>query len=361
MKPLLKAFLLVTSIVLPVVATAGNEAPDSAVFIYDQTSLTGAKPWTSGDFQNDPDEFQFAIIGDRTGGANVHETFKIAMDQINLLLPEFVINVGDVIEGYSDQKAELNAEWDGVDAMLNTLKMPFFRTPGNHDIANKTAQQVWRQRYGATHYYFVYKNTLFMVLDSEDDSRPAPPPEMKEKIELFNRLQTEDPKLAQEMLEEFMSDEAVIAGLSKPVEFRKDQLAFVEKTLKQYPDVRWTFLFLHEPAWENPSESFKSIQGLLKGRAHTFFAGHLHYYDYDDIKGVEYITMGPTGASFHHEGPGNVDHLAWVTMTENGPEIGNIAFKGIFDRKGLDPEMFGAYDRKGAEPKETDEGKPDEN
>ena len=57
--------------------------------------------------------------------------------------------------------------------------------------------------------------------------------------------------------------------------------------------------------------------------------------------------MGPAGASFHHEGPGNVDHITWVTMTEEGPEIGNIALKGLFDRRGLDTTMFGAYDRKG--------------
>jgi hypothetical protein len=36
-------------------------------------------------------------------------------------------------------------------------------------------------------------------------------------------------------------------------------------------------------------------------------------------------------------------------MTEDGPEIANIALKGVFDRKGLDPSLFGAYDRKGAE------------
>ena len=96
------------------------------------------------------------------------------------------------------------------------------------------------------------------------------------------------------------------------------------------------------------------IQELLKPRDHTFFAGHLHYYDYDNIDGREHITMGPAGASFHHEGPGNVDHIAWVTMTEDGPEIGNIALKGIFDRKGLDPDLFGAYDRKGAAPDESE-------
>jgi len=325
------------------------DARQPVVFSYDKAELPSAKPWTSEAFRNDPENFQFAIIGDRTGGANAQGTFEMAVGQLNLLQPEFVINVGDIIEGYSDEKAELHAEWDEVDAMLGRLDMPFFRTPGNHDIANQTAQQVYRERYGATHYSFVYNNTLFIVLDSEDNSRPEPPPEMKEKIELYNRLQTEDPARAQAMLAEFMSDEAVIAGLSKPVEFRDDQLAFVERTLQRHPDVRWTFLFLHEPAWENPSESFKAIQQLVQNRDHTFFAGHLHYYDYDEMDGYEHITMGPAGASFHHEGPGNVDHIMWVTMTEDGPEMGNIALKGLFDRKGLDPELFGAYDRKGAE------------
>jgi len=167
-------------------------------FSYDQKALPKAKPWTSQDFKDDPDSFQFVIIGDRTGGANVQGTFKIAMGQLNLLQPEFVINVGDLIEGYSDDKAELNAEWDESDGMLKTLEMPFFRTAGNHDIANKTAQQVWRDRHGATYYYFVYKDTLFMVLDSEDPPREAPA-DIREKLDTYNRLQTEDPEKAKAM------------------------------------------------------------------------------------------------------------------------------------------------------------------
>jgi hypothetical protein len=239
-----------------------RQARRSPVFTYDKAALPAAKPWTAKRFRNRPSNFQFAIIGDRTGGANVQDTFKIAMGQINLLQPEFVINVGDVIEGYSDEKKELHAEWDEVDAMLNTLQMPFFRTPGNHDIANKTAQQVWRERYGATHYSFVYKDVLFIVLDSEDPPREAPEG-IKEKLELYNKLQTEDPAKAQSMLKEFMTDEAVVAALGKPVEFNEKQVAWVEKTLAQNTDARWTFLFLHEPAWENASESFKTIQQLL--------------------------------------------------------------------------------------------------
>jgi len=324
--------------------TWGQEAKNG--FSYDKQRLTAAKPWTDKKFQNNTAEFHFLVIGDRTGGANVQGTFKLAMTQINLLLPEFVINVGDLIEGYSDQKAELNAEWNDADAMLNTLDMPFFRTPGNHDIANRVAQQVWKDRYGATYYHFIYKNVLFVVLDTEDPPREAPPG-MKEKLDLYNRLQTEDPAKAEAMLKEFMSDESVVAGLAKPVEFSAAQVAYLKKVLEKNKNVRWTFLFMHEPAWEKSTGNFKEIAKLLKGRNHTFFAGHLHYYDYKKINGADHITMGPTGASFHHEGPGNVDHITWVTMTKSGPQIANIALKGLFDRRGLNPETFGAYERKG--------------
>jgi len=215
--------------------TMQEKASGASAFSYETERLTQARPWTAKEFQNNPKAFQFVIVGDRTGGANVHKTFQLAVQQINLLQPEFVINVGDLVEGYSDQPAELNAEWDQVDSMLNALDAPFFRTPGNHDISNKAAQEVWLARYGATYYSFVYRNALFLVLDTEDNSRPAPPPGMKEKIELFNRLQVEDPAKAQAMLSEFMSDEAVIAGLNKPVEFSDKQVDWIKKTLEGMP------------------------------------------------------------------------------------------------------------------------------
>lgn len=344
--------LLSTGCVTSYEAGKSNPSPatSASIFSYDEVTLSGAKPWSSEDFRNNPSNFQFAIIGDRTGGANVEGTFALAMEQLNLLQPEFVINVGDIIEGYTDEKAQLNEMWDEVDSITAKLQMPFFYTIGNHDVGNAVAKDVWLERHGSDYYYFVYQDVLFLVLNSEDGSRPEPPPHMQESIETYNRLQTEDPEAAQKMLGEFMKDESVIAGLSKPVEFPEDQIAWIKETLNKHTDVRWTFLFTHEPAWENPSASFREIQALVQSRSFTWFAGHLHYYDYDLIDGHEYITMGPAGASFHQEGPGNIDHMTWITMTDEGPQIGNIALKGVFDRKGLDPDMFGAYDRKGYEP-----------
>ena len=343
-----KAFLLM-GIILQSGCSPTQSESSAAVFKYDQAALSGAKPWTSEDFANNPEEFQFAIIGDRTGGANVQDTFGLAMDQLNLLQPEFVINVGDIIEGYTRDKAELHAQWEEVEDMTGRLQMPFFYTRGNHDVSFPGGKEEWLERFGPNYYHFVYKDVLFMVLDSEDSPRPEPPPEIKEATKVYKRLQVEDPEAAKKMLAKFMRSEAIVAALGQPVEFPDKQRAWIKKTLAENADVRWTFLFMHDPCWENPSESFKAIELLLQDRGYTFFAGHLHYYDYDNINGREYITIGPAGASWHHDGPGNVDHMTWVTMTEDGPQIANIALKGLFDRKGLDPELFGAYDRKGAD------------
>jgi predicted phosphodiesterase len=327
---------------------ATDEEVSHPVFIYDEAAITDATPWTSKVFRNNPDNFQFAIIGDRGGGANVQGTFDLAMGQLNLLQPEFVISVGDLIEGYATEKAELQEMWQEAERMTGKLEMPFFYVRGNHDVSFPLGKEEWEERFGPGYYYFVYKNVLFLAMDSEDYPRPEPPPEIKELTKVYKRLQVEDPQKAQEMLAEFMKSDAIVAALGNPQEFPEEQKDWIKKTLADHQDVRWTFLFMHEPCWENPSESFKEIMEMLKDRDYTFFAGHLHYYDYDKIDGKEYITMGPAGASWHHDGPGNVDHIMWVTMTEDGPQMGNIALKGIFDRMGLDTTLFGAYDRKGA-------------
>lgn len=228
-----------------------------------QQEIPGAKPWTSEEFQNDPDEFPFAVIGDRTGGANVQHTFALAMGQLNLLQPEFVINVGDLIEGYSEDKDEINQIWDEADDLTARPRMPFFRTRGNHDVSNPEAKEVWAERYGPNYYHFRYRGVLFMVLDSEEDPRPQPPDDMKEQIKLYKRLQVEDPPEARKMLAEFMKSEAIV--------------------------------FLHEPCWENPSASFKAIEEGLQDRKYTFIAGHLHYYDAMNSKATTTSRWVPRG------------------------------------------------------------------
>ena len=85
-------------------AINGSFAQD--VFRGDEKS----KPYTHLRFRNDPDNFQFAVVGDRTGGTRPG-VFPAAVDLLNLLQPEFVMSVGDFIEGYVEDEAQLKSWW----------------------------------------------------------------------------------------------------------------------------------------------------------------------------------------------------------------------------------------------------------
>jgi hypothetical protein len=329
-----------------VVGCAQEGTQQAAAFSYDEVEIPGAKPWTSENFRNDPDDFQFAILGDRGGGASVLGTYERAIEQLNWLQPEFVMSVGDLVEGYTSVPSEMEEQWEEFEAIVAMLQPPFFYVRGNHDINLPLTRQAWSERRGPQYYHFRYKDVLFIVLDTEDAERPMPP-NMEEDIATYNRLKAEDPQAAMAFVIEWMgTPEAQEAfGHGAQVEFPEAQRTWFKRVLAENTDVRWTFVFLHEPVWNSPSEGFTEMDQAIQDRDYTFFAGHTHYYDYDLINGHEYITVGSAGATFVAEGPGNVDMLTWVTMTDDGPEIAGIALKGIFDRKGLDPEMFGAYDR----------------
>ena len=96
-----------------------------------QHTLSGAKPWTSEEFLDDPQEFHLAVLPDRTGGER-KGVFAKAMDTLNLLRPAFVMSVGDLIE--CGGKPNAREQWAELQAYVSKLDMPFFYVAGNHDI-----------------------------------------------------------------------------------------------------------------------------------------------------------------------------------------------------------------------------------
>jgi hypothetical protein len=92
-------------------------------FIHDVK--TAQKLWSHEHFYNNSDNFQFAIVSDRTGGHRPG-VFPDAARKLNLLRPEFVMSVGDLIEGYTEDKTKLTTQWDE------------FRTYRGHKISAAT-------------------------------------------------------------------------------------------------------------------------------------------------------------------------------------------------------------------------------
>lgn len=257
--------------------------------------VDGPVPWTHLRPYNDEDTFQFAIVTDRTGGMR-RGVFASAVRKLNLLKPELVMSVGDLIEGYTEDRALLGTEWDEFDTLVRGLEAPFFYVPGNHDLTNPVMQEVWQQRYGKAYYAFVYRDVLFVCLNTNDG-------------ELHH-----------------VSDE---------------QVTWLRRVLGQHENVRWTLLFMHTPLWDDslghPGAShgyhWSRIEAALGDRKYTAFAGHHHRYVKQERHSRKHFTLATTGGGSSLRGPayGEFDHVMWVTMTEDGPQIANLMLDGIWN------------------------------
>ncbi len=285
-------------------------------------------PRTDKPFANRPENFQFVIVGDRTGGHRPG-VFGRAIERINQLQPEFVVGVGDLIEGYRDDVESLTAQWDEFDGIVRRLDMPFYYTVGNHDIGNPLSYRLWRERLGRDYYHFVYQDVLFLSLNTEDPPVALSPETLARQAQL-EQMMRDDPASVRNMLKAH----AAKGGSAPPklpgsVSISDEQVRWAGKVLTEHPAVRWTIVLMHKPAWLYDSPAFQTIESLLSGRQYTVIAGHEHYYSYTQRQGADYMVMATTGGIQLRLDGTAFDHIAWVTMTDKGPSIVNIALCGL--------------------------------
>ena len=56
------------------------------------------------------------------------------MEQLSLLRPELIINVGDLIQGGTDDLEEIDRQWASFDVRASRASAPVFSVGGNHDL-----------------------------------------------------------------------------------------------------------------------------------------------------------------------------------------------------------------------------------
>lgn len=288
-----------------------------------------AVPWTHAQFDTSADRFTFAVVSDLNGGER-REVFNVAVAQLTLLRPELVLSVGDLIDGPTPEDTALTREWDDFDTRARAMPAPFFRVGGNHDLTGDELRDVWRSRYGPTYYSFVYKDVLFLVLDTEDltpERARAIFDARTEAVQAARAGRTSTDGLAYYQMPERLTG-AIGA----------EQAAYVQRALAAHPDVRWTFLFFHKPVWRNEADAgFRAIEQALANRPYTVFSGHLHSLARSVRGGRNYFTLGTTGGSQNPRDPMALDHLTLVTMTADGPAISHLRLEGILGPDGRIP------------------------
>ena len=257
-------------------------------------AVDGPRPWTDKPVLNDPDRFQIAIMTDRTGGHRPG-IWMDAVRKVNMLRPEFVMSVGDLIEGYTDNRPQVERQWKEFTGFIDQMEMKFFFVAGNHDLTNAMMHRVWREKFGPEWYSFDYKNVHFVCLCSEDPR-------------------------------DHIGDE---------------QLAWLADDLGEHADARWTLVFLHKPLWTyaersiaatgSDSTNWKKVEALLADRKHTVFAGHIHHYVQFQRNETNYYALATTGGGSRLRGNdwGEFDHVTWLTMEQDGPHVVNLRLDGI--------------------------------
>lgn len=254
-------------------------------------------PVTKKEMNDKTDTFRFAVVSDRTGGMR-EDIFAEAIKKLNLMQPEFVISVGDLIDGYTEDPNVWNKQWDEFDALVNKLAMPFYYVPGNHDTSNELLTTAWRERHGKDYYHFTHKNVLFIVLNT---------------------------------------DELENGGISKK------QINYVTKVLQDNQKVRTTLLFMHRPLWSYGEQmGYEAIENALQNRRHTVFSGHHHHYQYQQKNGMDHYVLATTGGGSWMRNPevGEFDHITWVTMKEEEVHVAHLELSGIYDKNIVPSEDY---------------------
>ena len=251
------------------------------------------KPWTYEHVNDHKNKFNFVVVTDRTGGER-KGIWQKGIDKINLMQPAFVVSVGDLINGYTKDLEKINNEWEEFNSLVKKLEMPFFYVAGNHDYTNEVMENEWFKRFGSDYYHFLYKNVLFICLNSEHGYTALKNPDLGE-----------------------------------------EQVKFVEKILKKNTNVDWTMIFMHQPLWLRESgKNWLKVENLLKGRDHSVFTGHHHKYKLHQRNKNDYFVLATMGGGSELRGIeyGEFDHFMFITMTERGPYFSNLMLDGIEDK-----------------------------
>jgi predicted phosphodiesterase len=245
---------------------------------------------------------RFAIIGDRTGGHIPGIYGQIAIE-IERMKPDFVMTVGDMIEGVTNDTVEVIDSWKEYYSLVDAISTPIYYVPGNHDIWDDISEDIYCRLVGEPHFSFDHKNLHFIVLDNSRWDTGADMPE--------------------------------------------EQIIWLTKDLETNQDAAYTLVFYHKPFWVEEIAMGKPDplhEIFKKYGVDAVFSGHYHEYFSGRYDGIMYTSLGSSGGGIHPCASEMEFHFAWVTVDSDGIHITPIQMGAVMAWDETTADDKNAYD-----------------
>ena len=290
---------------LACLALAPVQARQRSTFLTDRV---GAKPLCMPDAGA---SFSFVVLADRTvAGPNSLAVLAEAVSEVNLLGPDLVMNVGDMIPGYCDHDQWVSQMKD-LRRVTDRLAMPWLPVAGNHDIywtANKPHpagehESDYEQYVGPLWYAMEHKGCWFIVLFSDEG----------------------DPNTGKK---DFSDPNAQVLS--------PRQTRWLQSVLAKAARARHIFVFLHQPRWTlgDYGQDWPRVHRMLsRAGVSAVFAGHHHFLSFDGRRdGVQYYRLGTTGGEIDRNlEPDGFHSYFLVTVHPKDFSVAAIKVGSVYD------------------------------
>lgn len=229
-------------------------------------------------------EFSFAFLTDihLQPEKNAVEGFKMAIEKVNTLNPDFVITGGDLImDALGVSYARADSLYNMYDESSRDFKMPVYNTLGNHEVFGIYEKSgispdhpdyryaMYEKRLGDTYYSFDHEGWHFMVLNSVIET---------EERRYIGMVDEEQMQWISNDLLEVDPETPIVISTHIPFITVFTQVLYGEYA----PDY-------HGLVVENAREVLDLFAGHnLK----LVLQGHLHYLEDIEVNGIHYITGG---------------------------------------------------------------------
>ena len=242
--------------------------------------------------------YKFVVWGDSQFENS--DVFEKYVQETNLLAPAFVIQLGDMITGYTYDREKIRAQWSQFKKQIEPLTVLFYPTPGNHDVTTTETELLYIEAWGENKlfYSFDHQESHFIILDTSLHARENEIPE--------------------------------------------EEREWLKRDLEEHKNADNIFVSFHVALFLEPNEDWNSIHNLFTNYpVRAVFAGNSHIYNHKVRDNIHYFIVNTSGSmNFKNHLTGYSHGILLVSVDEKGVRYAALSDGRIFPADAVPPDEY---------------------